>query len=99
MHHEGPYLYFKFPHGTGQDDLSQRVGRFIGDDQMASVVASRMSNEASHLAEIFDRSMHPVDIPEIRRVVAYVLDRLEAADKPQYDSLMASIGAASAHAA
>lgn len=99
MHHEGPYLYFKFLHGTGQDDFSQRVGRFIVDDQMASVVASRMSNEASHLAEIFDRSMHPVDIPETRRVAAYVLDRLEAADKPQYDSLMASIGAASAHAA
>lgn len=58
-----------------------------------------MSNDASHLAEIFDRSMHPVDIPEIRKVAAYVLARLEAADKPQYDSLMARIGAAPAHAA
>lgn len=40
-----------------------------------------------------------VFIAKMRKVAGYVLARLEAADKPQYDSLMASIGAAPAHAA
>ena len=92
------YLYFKYPHGTGQDDSSSRIERFFAGDDMSAVVTSRLSNETSHLGEIFDRSMRPIDIPEIRRIAAYVLSKIETADKDQYDSLMSSIGAAPAAA-
>jgi wobble nucleotide-excising tRNase len=87
------YLYFKYPHGFGQEDSSLRIERFFAGDDMSAVVASRLSNEASHLGEAFDRSMSPIDIPEIRGIAAYVMSKIEAADKDQYDSLMTSIGA------
>lgn len=52
----------------------------------------RLSNELSHLEECLDRGMAPIDIPEIQRIAAHVLEKVKAADPDQYESLMASIG-------
>ena len=86
------YLYFKYPHATGQDTATERVMRFFAGDEMAGKIATRLSNELSHLEECLDRGMAPIDIPEIQRIAAHVLDKVKAADPDQYESLMASIG-------
>lgn len=86
------YLYFKYPHATGRDTANERVMRFFAGDEMAGKIAVRLSNELSHLEECLDRGMAPIDIPEIQRIAAHVLEKVKAADPDQYESLMASIG-------
>lgn len=86
------YLYFKYPHGTGRDTATERVMRFFAGDEMAGKIATRLSNELSHLEENLERGMSPIDIPEIQKIAAYVLAKIQAADPHQYESLMASIG-------
>lgn len=86
------YLYFKYPHGTGRDTATERVMRFFAGDEMAGNIATRLSNELSHLEESLDRGMSPIDIPEIQKIAAHVLAKIKAADPDQYASLMASIG-------
>jgi wobble nucleotide-excising tRNase len=86
------YLYFKYPHGTGRDTATARVMRFFAGDEMAGKIATRLSNELSHLEESLDRGMSPIDVPEIQKIAAHVLAKIKAADPHQYESLMASIG-------
>ena len=86
------YLYFKYPYGTGRDAATERVMRFFAGDEMAGKIATRLSNELSHLEESLDRGMSPIDIPEIQKIAAHVLEKIKAADPDQYASLMASIG-------
>lgn len=86
------YLYFKYPHGTGHDSATDRVMRFFAGDEMAGKIATRLSNELSHLEESLDRGMSPIDIPEIQKIAAHVLAKIKVADPDQYASLMASIG-------
>jgi wobble nucleotide-excising tRNase len=86
------YLYFKYPHGTGRDTATERVMRFFEGDEMAGKIATRLSNELSHLEESLDRGMSPIDIPEIQKVAVHVLEKIKATDPDQYESLMASIG-------
>lgn len=87
------YLYFKFPAVVGSEESLWRIETFFGKDGSAAQVASRLSNELSHLNENFDRSMKPIDIPEIRTLASYVLSKLKEADSRQYDALIKSIGA------
>lgn len=87
------YLYFKYPHAMGRDTATERVMRFFAGDEMAGKIAARLSNELSHLEECLDRGMAPIDIPEIQKIAAHVLERIKAVDPDQYESLMASIGA------
>ncbi len=86
------YLYFKYPHGTGRDAATERVMKFFAGDEMAGKIATRLSNELSHLEESLDRGMSPIDIPEIQKIAAHVLEKIKTADPDQYESLMASIG-------
>jgi hypothetical protein len=55
-------------------------------------LANRLNNELSHLELIFDRSIKPVEIPEIPKLANYVLDKIFAADPDQYNALLKSIG-------
>lgn len=87
------YLYFKYPAKVGSEENLSRIRRFFGDDGMAANIANRLNNELSHLQENFDRSMRPIDVPEIRTLARYVLERIKAADRHQYDALLGSIGA------
>lgn len=88
------YLYFKYPAKVGSEESLTRIQRFFGDDGMVANLANRLNNELSHLQENFDRSMRPIDIPEIRTLATYVLSKLKEADRPQYEALLTSIGLA-----
>lgn len=86
------YLFYKYPY-TGENEAKQeRLRKFFGDDRVAIVLTNRISNELSHLEAIFDRGMKPVDIPEISRVVNFVLSKIKEKDEEQYNSLLRSIG-------
>lgn len=87
------FLFYKYPHHDNQNDGLERMKKFFGDDDMAVTLINRLNNELSHLESIFDRSMKPVEIPEIPKLVNYVLDKIYEKDPHQYNSLVKSIGA------
>lgn len=81
------YLFFKYPcHGN----IEEKIRKFLSDDILATRV-NRVVNEFSHLEEIFDRSLLPIDIPEMQEIAKNVLEKIEEVDKEQYDSLVKSI--------
>ena len=84
------YLFYRYP--CHVDDKLEKLQLFFGRDDKAVEISNRMSNELSHLEEIFDRSMKPIEIPEIPKLAQYVLEKIKEKDKDQYDSLLKSIG-------
>jgi hypothetical protein len=86
------FLFYKYPHHDNQSDSFERMKKFFGYDDLAVALINRLNNELSHLESIFDRSMKPVEIPEIPKLANYVLDKIYEKDPHQYNSLVKSIG-------
>jgi wobble nucleotide-excising tRNase len=83
------YLFYKYPVNRGIHD---KLKWFFKDDYTAVALTNRIDNELSHLEDIFDRSMRPIEIPEIPKVAKYVLERIKDKDREQFDALLQSIG-------
>lgn len=83
------YLFYKYP---VQQDIKDKLSLFFKGDQAAIDLTNRLDNELSHLEEIFDRSMRPIEIPEIPKLANYVLSKVKEKDRAQYDALLKSIG-------
>jgi wobble nucleotide-excising tRNase len=87
------FLFFKYPHHDDKNDAFERIKKFFGDEEDTAVaLVNRLNNEFSHLEAVPDRSFKPVEIPEIAKVANYVLDKIYASDKVQYNALLKSIG-------
>ncbi|WP_108819575.1 AAA family ATPase [Pseudovibrio sp. Alg231-02] len=84
------YLFFKYPSIDMSAD--ERVRQFFAPDTAAAAFTGRISNELSHLEEIFDRSMVPIEYPEIGKLARYVLERINTSDPEQYKALLISVG-------
>ncbi|WP_004470889.1 AAA family ATPase [Leptospira santarosai] len=82
------YLFYRYPRNA---NIIVKLKKFFKDD-LATDLTNRISNEFSHLEEIFDRSMKPIEIPEIPTVAKYVLDKIKEKDQEQYDALLESVG-------
>lgn len=82
------FLFYKYPNAIEHDD---KLLRFFGDNQQASSMTDRINNEYSHLEGIFERSMIPIDVPEMKKVAAFVLDKIKEKDADQYEALLKSI--------
>ena len=82
------YLFYKYP---VQQNIKDKLGLFFKNDQTTIDLAHRLDNELSHLEEIFDRSMRPIEIPEIPKLANYVLSKVKEKDGEQYDALLKSI--------
>jgi len=83
------YLFYKYP---VQGDIKDKLNLFFKEDQTAIDLTNRLDNELSHLEEIFDRSMRPIEIPEIPKLANYVLSKVKEKDRDQYNALLKSIG-------
>lgn len=86
------FLFFKYPYHDDRNDAFERIRKFFGEEDTAVALVNRLNNEFSHLEAVPDRSFKPVEIPEIAKVANYVLDKIYAADKVQYNALLKSIG-------
>lgn len=82
------YLFYRFPNNLANDE---KLKLFFGGDQIATSLANRVNNELSHLEEIFDRSMRPLDVPEITKLANFVLDTMNNKDPEQYKALLESM--------
>jgi peptidyl-tRNA hydrolase len=65
--------------------------QYFGNDKQSAVLTERVNNELSHLEEIFDRGMIPIDIPELKKVAQFILDKIKENDEEQYHALLESI--------
>lgn len=83
------FLFYKYPNAIEHDD---KLVRFFGNDGQAASMTDRINNEFSHLEGLFERSMMPVDIPEMKKTATFLLNKIEEKDSDQYDSLLKSIG-------
>lgn len=83
------FLYYKYPNAKDKDD---KLLRFFGDDALASSLTDRINNEFSHLAGIFERSVMPIDVPEMKTTANFILRKIKEKDPDQYEALLQSIG-------
>jgi len=83
------YLFYKYPVRIGG---KEKLNMFFSDDELSVDLTNRLENEFSHLEEIFDRSVKPIEIPEIPKLARYVLDKIKEKDEEQYSALLKSIG-------
>ena len=82
------YLFYRFPNNQPNDE---KLRAFFGGNPIATSLANRVNNEFSHLEEIFDRSMRPLDVPEITKLANFVLDTMRQKDPDQYQALLDSM--------
>ena len=83
------FLFYRYPNAIEKDD---KLKRFFGENNIAPKIIDRINNEFSHLEALFERSMTPIDIPEMKKVAQFILRKIEDRDKDQYDALLQSIG-------
>ncbi|MBO9584419.1 MAG: AAA family ATPase [Flavobacterium sp.] len=84
------FLYYKYPNANVND--KEKLFKFFGDNRQASTMTDRINNEFSHLEGLFERSMTPIDIPEMKKTASYILERIKEKDSEQYEALLLSIG-------
>ncbi len=85
------YLYYKYP---DKGMTEETLYLFFGKDSVPAVLTSRINNEYSHLAGVFERGATPVEVPEMKRAAALILKIIEENDPDQYRALLKSIGVA-----
>lgn len=84
------FLYYKYPNAN-KDDKDKLV-RFFGGDALSSALTERLSNEYSHLLGVFERSISPIDVPEMKKTAQFILHKIKEKDPDQYNALLESIG-------
>lgn len=83
------FLYYKYPNST---DQIEKLTKFFGDNRQASAMTDRINNEFSHLEGLFERSMTPIDAPEMKKTAKFILDKIKEKDNEQYEALLLSVG-------
>lgn len=84
------FLYFKYPNANEKDH--SKLVRFFGGDVRSKILIERITNEYSHLAGVFERSITPVEVPEMKTSAQFILNKINEKDPEQYSSLLESIG-------
>lgn len=88
-------LFYKYPcriDNQTNGANSKRLLKYFGENNQATILTDRVNNELSHLEEIFDRGMIPIDIPEMKKVAQFILDKIRDNDSDQFEALLQSIG-------
>ncbi len=87
-------LFYKYPSTIGNDGNKRgahgrRLSKYFNSQE--KVLIERVTNEYSHLEEIFERGMVPIENSELQRVAKFILDKIRENDKDQYEALLESI--------
>ncbi len=86
------FLYYKYPNAI-DGDKDKKLMRFFGDDVLAATLTNRIINEFSHLEGMFERSVLPIDVSEMKTTARFILRKIKEKDPDQYAALLQSIGA------
>jgi wobble nucleotide-excising tRNase len=83
------FLYYKYPNQVEND---VKLLRFFGDDILATALTARINHEYSHLSGSVERSVLPIEVPEMKSTARFILKKMKEKDPDQYDALLQSIG-------
>ena len=86
------YLFFKYP--TEKSFGAEVIEQFFksDSDKTIQILINRYANEFSHLREILERAMIPIDTPESKKIAEFVLKTIKLKDPEQFKALCESIG-------
>lgn len=86
------YLFFKYP--TEKSFGAEVIEQFFksDSDKTIQILINRYANEFSHLREILERAMIPINIPESKKIAEFVLKTIKQKDPEQFKALCESIG-------
>lgn len=86
------YLFFKYP--TEKSFGAEVIEQFFksDSDKTIQILINRYANEFSHLREILERAMIPIDTPESKKIAEFVLKTIKQKDPEQFKALCESIG-------
>ena len=86
------YLFFKYP--TEKSFGAEIIEQFFKSqsDKTIQISINRYANEFSHLREILERAMIPLDTSESKKIAEFVLKTIKQKDPEQFKALCESIG-------
>ena len=79
------YLFFKYP--IEKSFGAEVIEKFFKSE----ILINKYANEFSHLREILERGMKPLDIPESKKIAEFVLKTIKQKDPEQFKALCESI--------
>ncbi len=82
------FLFYKYPNAL---NINEKLAKYFGDDIQATSIVNRISNEFSHLEGLIERSMIPIDVPEMKKLALFILKKIKEKDPDQFDALLLSI--------
>ena len=65
--------------------------KFFGNEEIPVTLISRVNNEYSHLAGIFERGQQPVEVPEMKTTAQLIVNKIKEHDEEQFNSLIKSV--------
>lgn len=85
------YLFFKYP--TEKSFGAEVIEQFFksDSDKTIQILINRYANEFSHLREILERTMKPLDTSESKKIAEFVLKTIKQKDPEQFKALCESI--------
>ena len=84
------YLYLFFT-GRNLTDMLAFILREVQQSYSRGMICVMWNNKHSHLCGVFERGATPVEVPEMKKTVNLIIDKLKS-DKDQFSSLLKSIG-------
>lgn len=87
-------LFYKYPSKLGKDSRKaneRRLLKYFKNDNLKTALIQRVTNEYSHLEEVLDRGMVPIENSELQNVAQIILNQIKENDKDQYEALLDSI--------
>lgn len=87
-------LFYKYPSKLGKDSRKaneRRLLKYFKNDNLKTALIQRVTNEYSHLEEVLDRGMVPIENSELQNVAQIILNQINENDKDQYEALLDSI--------
>ena len=82
------FLFYKYPDG---EDKESKLNKFFAGNAIAASLTDRLNNEYSHLVGLLERSVIPIDKPEMKSVAQFILEKIKEKDQDQYAALVRSI--------
>lgn len=86
------YLFFKYPCVEQDSSDSNKMAKFFDGSTLTASLVNRYQNEYSHLKDMIEKGMKPIDIAESKKIAEFVIETIKTKDNEQFNALLESIG-------
>lgn len=85
------YLFFKYPCIEQDNSDTSKMAKFFNNSTLTASLVNRYQNEYSHLKDMIERGMKPIDITESKKIAKFVIETIKTKDNEQFNALLKSI--------